>query len=180
MTVTRAFLPGMMARRSGRIVNVSSSGGLVSLPFVGVYHATKFALEALSDTLRWELRPFGIRVSVIEPGPIRTEFGDKLVGSIDRVLPGSPYAPLFADVDRIRAFAEGRMSGPEPVTRDIVHALTSRWPRARYLEPRVLFLLIKMYQLSPTWLSDWVITRATGLTARKLFGGEGRSAKSAG
>lgn len=168
LTVTRAFLPEMMARRSGRIVNVSSSGGLVSLPFVGVYHATKFALEALSDTLRWELRPFGVRVSVIEPGPIRTEFGDKLVGSTDRILPGSPYAPLFADVGRIKAFAEARMTGPGVVTRDIVHALTSRWPRARYLEPRALFLLIKLYQLTPTWLSDWVITRAVGLTARRL------------
>jgi short-subunit dehydrogenase len=170
MTVTRAFLPEMMARRSGRIVNVSSSGGLVSLPFVGVYHATKFALEALSDTLRWELRPFGVRVSVIEPGPIRTEFGDKLVGSTDRILPGSPYAPLFTDVDRMKAFAEARMSGPEVVTRDIVHALSSRWPRARYLEPRMLIVLIKLYQLAPTWLSDWVITRVTGLTAKKLLG----------
>jgi short-subunit dehydrogenase len=170
MAVTRAFLPEMMARRSGRIVNVSSSGGLVSLPFVGVYHATKFAVEALSDALRWELHPFDVRVSVIEPGPIRTEFGDKLVASTDRVLPGSPYAPIFLDIDRMKAFAESQMSGPEVVTRDIVHALTSRWPRARYLEPRALILLIKLYQLTPTWLSDWVITRVTGLTPRGLFG----------
>jgi NAD(P)-dependent dehydrogenase (short-subunit alcohol dehydrogenase family) len=174
MTVTQAFLPEMMARRSGRIVNVSSSGGLVSLPFVGVYHATKFALEALSDSLRWELRPFGIRVSVIEPGPIRTEFGDKLVGSADRVLPGSPYAPLFTDLERMKAFAEARMSGPEVVTRDILHALRSRWPRARYLEPRALVLAIKLYQLTPTWLSDWVITRVTGLTTKNLLAPRGR------
>jgi NAD(P)-dependent dehydrogenase (short-subunit alcohol dehydrogenase family) len=170
MAVTRAFLPAMMQRRRGRIVNVSSSGGLVSLPFVGAYHATKFAVEALSDALRWELRPFGIRVSVIEPGPIRTEFGDKLVGSADRILPGSPYAPLFTDIDRLKAFAEARMSGPAVVTRDIVHALSSRWPRARYLEPRILIVLIKLYQLAPTWLSDWVITRVTGLTPSRLFG----------
>jgi short-subunit dehydrogenase len=171
MSVTRAFLPPMMRRRRGRIVNVSSSGGLVSLPFVGVYHATKFALEALSDALRWELHPFGIRVSVIEPGPVRTEFGDKLVGSTDRILPGSPYAPLFTNVDRIKRFAEAKMSGPEVVTRDIVHALRSRWPRARYLEPRFLIVLIKLHQLAPTWLSDWFITRVTGLTAKKLLAG---------
>ncbi|MEO8876136.1 MAG: SDR family oxidoreductase [Polyangiaceae bacterium] len=169
MAVTRAFLPGMMKRRSGRIVNVSSSGGLISLPFVGVYHATKFAVEALSDTLRWELAPFGIHVSVIEPGPIKTEFGDKLVATADRVTSSSPYAPIFANVDRIKAFAEGQMLGPEVVTRDIVHALTSRWPRARYLEPRILWILIKLYQMTPTWLSDWVFTRVTGLTAKKLF-----------
>jgi short-subunit dehydrogenase len=160
----------MMARRSGRVINVSSSGGLVSLPFVGVYHATKFALEALSDTLRWELRPFGVRVSIIEPGPIRTEFGDKLVSSTDRIPPGSPYAPLFADIGGIKAFAENRMSGPEVVTRDILHALTSRRPCARYLEPRALFLFIKLYQLTPTWLSDWVITCVTGLTEKRLLG----------
>ena len=169
MAVTRAFLPGMMKRRSGRIVNISSSGGLVSLPFVGVYHATKFAVEALSDALRWELSPFGVRVSVIEPGPIRTEFGDKLIATADRVKPDSAYAPIFANIDRIKAFAEGRMQGPEVVTRDIVHALTARRPRARYLEPRILLLVIKLYQLSPTWLSDWVITRITGLTRKRLL-----------
>ncbi len=168
LSVTRKFLPGMMERGSGRIVNLSSSGGLVSLPFVGVYHATKFAVEALSDALRWELAPFGVRVSLIEPGPIRTEFGDKLVATADRLGPGSTYAPLFRDVDRLKELAERGMSDPRIVTRDIVHALTARRPRARYLEPRYLWLAIKLYQLTPTWLSDWVITRATGLTSKRL------------
>jgi len=170
MAVTRAFLPLMMERRAGRIVNVSSSGGLVSLPFVGAYHATKFALEALSDSLRWELAPFAIRVSLIEPGPIRSEFGDKLVSSVRAAPKGSAYARVFANADRIKAFADRTMLGPEVVTRDIVHALSSRWPRARYLEPRVLWLAIKAYQIAPTWLSDWVITRVTGLTRRRLLG----------
>ncbi len=168
MAVTRAFLPKMMERRRGRIVNVSSSGGQVSLPLVGVYHATKFALEALSDTLRWELRPFGIRVSVIAPGPIRTEFGDKLLSSVSHAPAGSPYEPIFRRADDIREFAERRMQDPEVVTRDILHALSARRPRARYVEPRLLGFLIKLYQLSPTWLSDFVITRFTGLTPKLL------------
>ena len=113
MSVTRAFLPLMMARREGRIVNISSSGGLVSLPFVGAYHATKFALEALSDALRWELAPFAVRVSLIEPGPIRSEFGDKLVSSAANAPKDSAYASFFANADRIKAFAERSMLGSE-------------------------------------------------------------------
>ena len=170
MSVTRAFLPTMMGRRAGRIVNVSSSGGRISLPFVGVYHATKFALEALSDTARWELAPFGIRVSLIEPGPIRTELGDKMIASLARISAESAYAPVLRDVEGIKRFAEGRMHGPEIVVRDIVHALTSRHPRARYVQPRSLSALLKLYWLSPTWLTDWVITRFAGLTRARLLG----------
>ena len=168
LAVTQAFLPAMIARRRGRIVNISSSGGQISLPLVGVYHATKFAVEALSDALRWELSPFGIRVSVIAPGPIRTEFGDKLLASVDRVPAGSAYMPVFRRVERIRAFAERQMQEPEVVTRDIVHALTARRPRARYVEPRLLGLVIKLYQLCPTWLTDLVITRLMGVTPKLL------------
>lgn len=168
MAVTRAFLPKMMERRSGRIVNVSSSGGQMSLPLVGAYHATKFAVEALSDALRWEVHPFGIRVSVIAPGPIRTEFGDKLLSSTDRVPADSAYRPVFDRADRIQKFAERRMREPKVVTRDILHALTARRPRARYVEPRLLGALIKLYQLSPTWLTDFLITRLIGLTPKLL------------
>jgi NADP-dependent 3-hydroxy acid dehydrogenase YdfG len=129
MAVTRALLPNMIKRRSGRIVNVSSSGGLMSLPFVGGYHATKFAVEALSDALRWELSPFDVRVSLIEPGPIRTEFADKLVAATKtRNGEASVYHPVLARADAIKAWAERRMQGPEVVTRDIVHALTAAAP----------------------------------------------------
>jgi NAD(P)-dependent dehydrogenase (short-subunit alcohol dehydrogenase family) len=171
MSVTRAFLPKMIERRAGRIVNVSSSGGQISLPLVGVYHATKFAVEALSDALRWELAPFGVRVSVIAPGPIRTEFGDKLMASAKSAPSASMYGPALERADRIQAFAEKRMQEPRVVTRDIVHALTARRPRPRYVEPRLLGLVVKLYQLSPTWLSDFVITRLMGLTPRVLLGG---------
>jgi NAD(P)-dependent dehydrogenase (short-subunit alcohol dehydrogenase family) len=170
MAVTRAFLPKMMERRSGRVVNVSSSGGQMSLPLVGAYHATKFAVEALSDALRWELRPFGVRVSVIAPGPIRTEFGDKLLSSAEHVPDDSAYQPIFRRADRIKAFAERRMQEPRVVTRDIVHALSARRPRARYVEPRLLGVLIKLYQFSPTWLTDFLIARVTGLTPKLLTG----------
>jgi NADP-dependent 3-hydroxy acid dehydrogenase YdfG len=180
MAITRALLPQMIARRSGRIVMISSSGGQMSLPLVGVYHATKFALEALSDAYRWELHPFDIRVSIIEPGPIRTEFGDKLAASQDRIGATSVYAPLLEHLDRVQRFAEARMHGPEIVTRDIVHALTARRPRARYVEPRALGWLLALYRLAPTWLSDWVITRVTGLTPARLGAASAARPKTSG
>jgi short-subunit dehydrogenase len=77
MAVTRAFLPAMRDRRAGRIINVSSVGGRMTFPLMGAYHASKYALEALSDALRLELLPMGVHVSLIEPGPIRTEFNDR-------------------------------------------------------------------------------------------------------
>ena len=76
MAVTRAFLPQMRERGFGRIVNVSSVGGRMTFPLMGAYNSTKYAVESLSDALRNELRPFGIDVSLIEPGYIRTEFAD--------------------------------------------------------------------------------------------------------
>src|SRR5581483_8852978 len=74
VAVTRAFVPRMRERRSGRIINVGSVAGRVTFPLFGAYHASKYAVEALSDALRNELAPFGLHVSIIEPGPIRSEF----------------------------------------------------------------------------------------------------------
>jgi short-subunit dehydrogenase len=163
IAVAQAFLPQMMARRAGRIVNVSSSGGQISLPFVGVYHGAKFAVEALSDAMRWELRPFGVRVSVIEPGPVRTAFADRLIESTRVVSPGSPYAPILAEVGRMQKMAERYMLEPSVVVRDIVHAATAKRPRARYVEPRILAFVIAMARLAPTRLVDRVISRMFGL-----------------
>jgi short-subunit dehydrogenase len=73
--VTRAFLPAMRERRRGRIVNVSSVAGRVTLPFFGPYNSTKHAVESISDSLRHELRPHGVEVVVIEPGAVKTRFG---------------------------------------------------------------------------------------------------------
>jgi NAD(P)-dependent dehydrogenase (short-subunit alcohol dehydrogenase family) len=168
MAVTRAFLPKMRARGAGRIVNLSSSGGRISLPFVGAYHGAKYALEAMSDALRWELRPFGIQVVLIEPGPIRTELGDRMMESVRRLPPGSPYAPIFADAEKVRSFAESRMQGPEAVVRDIERAVRAGRPRARYMTPRYFACLIALFHMLPTALGDWLMCRMAGLTRKKL------------
>jgi NAD(P)-dependent dehydrogenase (short-subunit alcohol dehydrogenase family) len=161
--VARAFLPKMIARRRGRIVNVSSSGGRMSLPLVGAYHAAKFAVEALSDAMRWELRPFGVGVSVIEPGPVRTKFAGDLVASTRRLPPGSPYAPVLTEVARIQALAERYMLEPDVIVRDIVHAASAKRPRARYVQPRLLALVIALAAFAPACLVDRVIAKMFGL-----------------
>jgi NAD(P)-dependent dehydrogenase (short-subunit alcohol dehydrogenase family) len=169
VAIARAFLPGMMARGAGRIVNVSSSGGRMSLPFVGAYHAAKFAVEALSDAMRWELAPFGIHVSVIEPGPVKTPFADLVIASAHQTSSASPYAPALADFTKLQRLAERNMIAPEVVVRDLVHAASAKRPRARYVEPRWLALVIALANLTPACILDRIITRMFGLDRLALM-----------
>lgn len=101
-------LPGMRAQRSGTIVNISSMGGRIYTPLGGWYHGTKFALEALSDCLRLEAKPFGIEVVVIEPGSIQTEWGDIAASNLRKVSADGPYA------ERADAMAASMSSKPMP------------------------------------------------------------------
>ena len=129
-------LAGMRDVASGRIVNISSMGGKLTFPGGGVYHATKHAVEALSDALRFEVGGFGIEVVVIEPGLIVTEFGETASASLAEIDHG-PYAKFNADVAKITAEAyKGPLArfgaGPEAVAAKISRALTSRRPATRY------------------------------------------------
>jgi NAD(P)-dependent dehydrogenase (short-subunit alcohol dehydrogenase family) len=102
--MTRAFLPEMRARGAGRIINVGSMGGRITFPLMGAYHATKYAVEALSDALRNELAPFGIHVSLIEPGAIHTEFADRSMDVLERYrAEGSPYLPILTRAEEVPA-----------------------------------------------------------------------------
>ncbi len=95
IAVTQAVLPGMRARRRGHIVNISSIGGLVSFPATGFYHATKYAMEGLSESLAQEVAPLGIKVTVVEPGPFRTDFaGRSIRQSATRIDDYEPTAGL--------------------------------------------------------------------------------------
>jgi NAD(P)-dependent dehydrogenase (short-subunit alcohol dehydrogenase family) len=91
-------LPGMRRQRWGRIANVSSVGGRLTFPGAGAYHASKHAVEAMSDALRYEVKPFGVRVSVIEPGLIKTKFGDTAVSTAAERGGDGPYAEFMAGV----------------------------------------------------------------------------------
>jgi len=129
-------LPGMRRQRHGRIVNLSSMGGRLTFPGGGMYHGTKYAVEAISDALRFEVRGFGIGVSIIEPGLIKTEFGRTAVGSIGS--DDGPYADFNQAVaEKTENAYEGPMArmgaSPDAVARAVERAITSRRPRPRYV-----------------------------------------------
>ena len=136
--LTQLVLPGMRRQRWGKIVNLSSMGGKLTLPGGGFYHATKYAVEALSDALRFEVRGFGIDVIVIEPGPIKTQFGDTAINSIESAAQQqSPYAAFNALLAQtVREAYEGPMgklaAGPEAVAAVIEKAITASRPKSRY------------------------------------------------
>lgn len=135
--MTQLVLPGMRAAGRGRIVNIGSMGGRLVFPAGGYYHASKYAVEALSDALRYEVAGFGIKVSLIEPGLIRTSFGataaHTLAGS---AAPAGPYAALNAAADKqmADAYANKLLSAaPEAVAGTIERAVLAARPRPRYV-----------------------------------------------
>ncbi|TGD98685.1 oxidoreductase [Methylobacterium nonmethylotrophicum] len=127
-------LPMMRAARAGTIVNVTSVGGKVHEPFGAWYHATKFALEGLSDCLRMEVAPFGVRVVVIEPGAIKTEWGGIAHESLVERSGASDYAPWARRHAGMLARADQASFGspPEVVAGAIARAVAARRPRTRY------------------------------------------------
>jgi len=154
--LSQLVLPGMRRQRWGRIVNLSSMGGRLTLPGGAFYHATKYGVEALSDALRFEVRPFGIDVIVIEPGPIRTQFGDTAIAAVKRVESAdSPYAEFNRILaERIRDAYEGPMgrlaAGPEAVARVIERAIGAERPRTRYVVTFAARFLMALRR----WLPD--------------------------
>jgi short-subunit dehydrogenase len=169
MNVTRAFLPQLIARGGGRVVNVSSIGGRVTFPMFGAYHASKYAVEAISDALRNELRPFGVHVVLIEPGPIRSEFGDRAFATAQRAIGAeSRYAPLAAKADELKTLSDRQAVGPEATSRALERAVTAHRPRARYVVPFSSWLMLAALRLLPTRASDAIMRRMMGLTPRGL------------
>ena len=135
LRMCQLVLPGMRRAGRGRIVNLSSMGGKLTFPGGGIYHATKYAVEAISDAMRFEVRGFGVHVSVIEPGLIKTNFAETAVGSVSHA--DGPYAELNTAVSASTAgvydSALGKLGGgPETVAKAIERAITARRPRTRY------------------------------------------------
>jgi NAD(P)-dependent dehydrogenase (short-subunit alcohol dehydrogenase family) len=130
-------LPGMRDQGWGKIVNISSMGGKLVFPGGGAYHATKHAVEAFSDALRYEVRGFGIDVVIIEPGLIKTRFGETGAASVGERRSDGPYADFNDEVAKSTAEVyEGGLArlgaGPEAVARKIERAITARRPKTRY------------------------------------------------
>ncbi|OGS12099.1 MAG: short-chain dehydrogenase/reductase [Elusimicrobia bacterium RIFOXYA2_FULL_58_8] len=131
--LTQLVLPAMRRRGCGRIINISSIAGKITTPLGGWYHASKHALEAYSDALRLETGQFGIKVVLIEPGPVKTEWDNTALVNLDKYSGSGVYGPLVRRLTgRFRAGYRAGAPGPEVVAAVILRALRSRCPSARY------------------------------------------------
>jgi NADP-dependent 3-hydroxy acid dehydrogenase YdfG len=156
LDVTRAFLPQMRERRSGRIINVSSVVGRVVFPGMGVYSATKFAVEAISDALRMELAPFGVSVVLIEPGFVKTDIGDASARqAAEFALASAGYEELISKTTEFvgKQVADNGIP-PERVARRIADAATAGRPKARYLLPASSKVLVGLMTRLPDRSAD--------------------------
>lgn len=167
LAVTQALLEPLRASR-GRIVNMSSIGGRFAAPYLGPYNSSKFALEGLSDSLRRELRSFGIRVSLVEPGSIDTEIWRKGEAEADAAIAAlSPrgrelYGRQLAGVRRTAQRTARHAIPAQKVADAVEHALTASRPRARYVVGTDARVQLALQALLPTHLLDRVIARITG------------------
>lgn len=168
VAVIQAALPALRRAR-GRVVNVSSIGGRLASPFFGPYNASKFALEAMTDSLRLELRDAGIEVVAIEPGAVTTPIWGKGRSTAEQMMTSMP-----AEAQRLygggiealrRAISELERSGvpPADVARAVEHALTAGRPKTRYVVGRDAKLRLTVSRLLPTRVMDKLIVRAMGL-----------------
>jgi NAD(P)-dependent dehydrogenase (short-subunit alcohol dehydrogenase family) len=171
VAVTQAFLP-LIRKAKGRIVNMGSIGGRMASPYLGPYGASKFALEAITDSMRLELLPWGIHVSIIEPGSIATPIWDKSLALSDQIEKEiSPDAialykkPLDAMRRAAREIGEGGIPADE-VAQAVEHALTAKKPKTRYVigrEARIQAIAVKFL---PDRVRDGFIARRLGLPKR--------------
>ncbi|MDQ2745193.1 MAG: SDR family oxidoreductase [Chloroflexota bacterium] len=162
LAMTQPFLPAMRARRCGTVVNISSAAGRVATPFMGAYNASKFAVEGLSDALRLELSPFGVRVVLIAPGPIRSSFGEA-ADALSQEDPMSPYAPFIERWRQMRRTTDRFERSAETVGRVVVRAISAERPRPRYTITLPARMGAVTRRLVPDVVSDWILRQALGL-----------------
>ena len=162
LATTKAFAP-LIRKGCGRIVNIGSLAGLIAIPGASAYAASKFAVQAITDSLRLELAPFGIDVTIVDPGAIESALWEKGRAQKKAILDAAPqelmdlYAPLIEI---------GRQLGENPrdilpasrVAKEVVHALSSSNPKTRYLVGPGARKAAKLARM-PVWLRDWLISR---------------------
>jgi NAD(P)-dependent dehydrogenase (short-subunit alcohol dehydrogenase family) len=184
IAVTQALLP-LLRRKHGRIVNISSVGAHIAIPFGALLNASKAAFVILSDNLRLELHPFGLRVSTIEPGSITTPAVEKTLGDVERVIASLPaqgqaeYGEMLRAATRRGYKREMNGSSPDVVARAVHHALTAARPRIRYRVGKDAKLIGTLPRIMPDRLLDAIRLRALGLPAQfgalEKQGGEKRT-----
>jgi NAD(P)-dependent dehydrogenase (short-subunit alcohol dehydrogenase family) len=167
VAVTQAML-SEVRRAEGRVVFLSSIGGRIAFPFGGPYHASKFATEAIGDVFRQELRPWGLKVSIIEPGSIDTPIWERGQRKAEDVEAKSPRTNLLygAAIEKFRKVIEDtaeRGIPPEKVAKAISHALEAKRPRPRYLVGLDAKVQARIQPLIPTSLFDRIVARQLNL-----------------
>ena len=168
--LSQLVLPGMRRARSGRIINIGSMGGRITFPVGGFYHATKYAVEAISDALRVEVKPFGIEVILVEPGLIRTNFESRVnegleVGAATRET-DTAYGSLLAASEKntTGSYANNFMAtGPEAVAAVVLRAVDTARPRARYVVTPAAKAMINLRRFGGDRLWDATMRRQFGL-----------------
>lgn len=169
VAITQALLP-LLRKAHGRIVNITSVGTHLTIPFGGLLNASKSAFAALSNAMRVELRPFGVQVSVIEPGAIKTPAVDKTLGDVEGVIASLPANGARYYGSMLRKFAkqayavESQGSSPDVVARAVQDALTSARPRIRYRVGKHARLLTTLPKVLPARLMDALIWRMLGFS----------------
>jgi len=167
LALIQALIDPMRHQGGGQIINVSSIGGRIPFPFGGLYSSAKFALEALSDVLRMELAGFNIHVSVIEPGPVRTEFFAVAAREVEQTIADplhTPYRSAFQQLERLEQLTSSRAWTSERVAAVIVKAMGDRRPRPRYVAAsNGHLLLFLMRKVLPTWAVDQFWQRFYGI-----------------
>jgi NAD(P)-dependent dehydrogenase (short-subunit alcohol dehydrogenase family) len=168
IAVTQALLP-LLRRARGRIVNMGSIAGRGTIPLTGPYSASKHALEALTDALRLELYPWGIEVSIIEPGAVATPIWDTSLRTsmeVESEIPAEGrhlYQALAKSVREVMSQAAARAIPPDAVVKAVLHALTAKRPKTRYLVGRDAKLRAIMLRWLPDRFQDWLLKRFLGL-----------------
>jgi len=168
IAVTQAFLPALRRAR-GRVVFLSSIGGLNANPYMSPYHASKFGIEGIGDSLRQEMRQFGVEVSLVEPGSVATPIWDKGKDSAnaikDRLTPEDErlYGEKVSRMSQILEKVGSRGVPPEKVAEAIGHALTAKRPKTRYLVGADARMTLLMRRLVPDRIRDRLVARAAGL-----------------
>jgi NAD(P)-dependent dehydrogenase (short-subunit alcohol dehydrogenase family) len=160
--MTQLVLPAMRGAGRGRIVNISSMGGRIVFPTGGWYHASKHAVEAMSDALRVEVAPFGVTVVVVEPGLIRTEFESVASGGLAPQAASGPYAQMRRNSDEVmRQAYRSRAGAPPEVVADVIRtAVEARRPRTRYVVTAAAKAQVQLRRLGGDRLWDTFVRRA--------------------
>jgi len=163
LRVCRAVLPAMRAQGYGTLLNISSIGGRIGLPFQGLYSATKFALEGLTEALRMEIRPFGIRAVLIEPGDFKTGFTDNRM-LVHAATEADAYRAAQQHVLSIVEKDERGGASPEAIARLVARILRKRAPRVRYtVGPVAQRLAAGMKNVLPSKWFEWVLSLYYGV-----------------